>query len=53
MNRETKIKILKISLIIIITVAILFTIGIIILTYSVEGETNLPFKITIEKICGH
>lgn len=46
MNRETKLKILKISLIIIITVAILFTIGIILLSYSVEGETNLPFKIT-------
>lgn len=46
MNRETKTKILKISLIIIITVAILFTIGMIILTYNVEGETNLPFKIT-------
>ncbi len=46
MNRETKIKILKISLIIIITVSIIFTIGMIVLTYSVEGETNLPFKIT-------
>lgn len=46
MNRETKIKILKISLMIIIAVSIIFAIGMIVLTYSVEGETNLPFKIT-------
>lgn len=52
MNRETKLKILKISLIIIITVAIIFTIGMIALTYHVEGETNLPFKITkIIEVC--
>lgn len=46
MNRETKLKILKISLEIIMTVAIIFTIGMIILKYNVEGEMNLPFKIT-------
>ncbi|MCI8655525.1 MAG: hypothetical protein HFJ48_06660 [Clostridia bacterium] len=46
MNRETKLKILKLSLIIIVAVAIVFTIGMIVLTYHVEGETNLPFKIT-------
>lgn len=46
MNRETKLKILRISLAIIIIVAIIFTIGMIILKYNVEGEMNLPFKIT-------
>ena len=46
MNRETKLKILRIILIVTITVAIVFSIGVIILKYNVEGEINLPFKIT-------
>lgn len=46
MNRETKLKILRIILIMTITVAIVFSIGVIILKYNVEGEINLPFKIT-------
>lgn len=45
MNREFKLKILKRSIIAILLVAIIFTIGMIILTYQVEGETNLPFQI--------
>lgn len=46
MNRELKLKILKISSITIAIVAVLFIIGMYLLTYQVEGETNLPFKIT-------
>lgn len=46
MNRETKLKILRISLIIIIVVAIVFSIVVITLKYNVEGEINLPFRIT-------
>lgn len=46
MNRETKLKIIKICLIIIAIVAVLFAIGVTILKYQVEGEKNLPFKIS-------
>lgn len=50
MNRKTKLKILKIIVVLIIVVSVVFTIGMVTLTYHIEGETNLPFKIT--KIIG-
>lgn len=46
MNREIKLKIIKICLTVTIIVAILFTIGIILIKYQVEGEKNLPFEIS-------
>lgn len=46
MNREIRIKIIKISLIVTAIISSLFVIGITILKYQVEGEKNLPFKIS-------
>lgn len=43
-------KIFHICMVIVIIVAILFAVGVIILRYQVEGETNLPFQMTDIKI---
>ncbi len=45
MDKRTKVKIIKISLGIIITISIIFALIMMVLKYHVEGETNLPFKI--------
>ena len=39
-------KIFHIIMIIVIIVAILFSVGILVLRYQVEGETNMPFKVS-------
>lgn len=46
MNREIKLKILKLVLIIVISVAVICALGMMLLMYQVEGETNLPFQVT-------
>ena len=50
MEQRTKKKIFHICMLIVIIAVILFTIGIIILRYHVEGEKDLPFKISSIKI---
>ena len=50
MYQRTSKKIFRICIFITIIVAIFFTIGIIILKYHVEGERDLPFKISNIKI---
>ena len=39
-------KLFQICIIIIVVTAVLFGVGMIVLRYQVEGETNLPFEIT-------
>ena len=46
MEQKLSKKIFHISMVIVIIVAILFAVGIIILRYQVEGETNLPFELS-------
>ena len=46
MGLRTRRKVFHISVIIVIIVAIFFTVGIMVLRYHVEGETNLPFEIS-------
>jgi len=46
MEQSTRKKIFHICMIIIIIVAIFFAVGVIMLRYEVEGETNLPFQIS-------
>ncbi|MBQ9657757.1 MAG: hypothetical protein IJV31_03205 [Clostridia bacterium] len=46
MNKQIKNKLIKIILTIVFAVVLLFVIGILVLKYQVEGETNLPFKIS-------
>ena len=42
----TNSKMFHIVMLIVIVVAILFVAGIIVLKYNVEGETNMPFKLS-------
>ena len=46
MHERTKAKIIKIILTIVISISIIFALMILVLRYHVEGETNLPFKIS-------
>lgn len=46
MEQTTKKKLFHVFMIIVIIAVILFTVGIIIIRYQVEGETNLPFDIS-------
>ena len=46
MNYQTKNKIIKIILTIVITISILFAVMIYLVTYHEEGEFNIPFKIS-------
>lgn len=46
MNYQTKNKIVKIILSIVITISILFVVMMYLITYHEEGETNIPFKIS-------
>lgn len=46
MNKKIKNKLIKLILTIVFIVSIFFVLGIILLRYQVEGETNLPFKIS-------
>ena len=46
MGKKINKKLFHICMIIVVITAILFGIGILILRYQVEGETNLPFEIT-------
>lgn len=50
MEQRTRKRIFHICMLIVIIAIILFTIGIIILRYHVEGEKDLPFKISSIKI---
>ena len=42
----TKTKSFHICMIIVIIVVILFVVGLLVLRYSVEGETNMPFDLS-------
>lgn len=46
MHERTKAKIIKIILTIVISISIIFALMMLVLRYHVEGETNLPFKIS-------
>ena len=46
MEQKLSKKVFHICMIIVIITAVLFAVGIIILRYQVEGETNLPFEIS-------
>lgn len=44
-TRDNKKKVIKISLFILVIVIIISVIGILLMKYNVEGETNLPFEL--------
>ena len=46
MHEKTKAKIIRIIVSIVVVISLIFTLMIIMLKYHVEGETNLPFKIS-------
>ena len=46
LKQFTKTKEFHLSMVILIIAIILFTVGIIVLRYNVEGETNMPFELS-------
>ena len=46
LKQFTRTKEFHLSMIILIIAIIIFTVGIIVLRYNVEGETNMPFELS-------